>query len=212
MIESYLSDDYWTLSGPGTAHTRVLGSRFSAIAFHVADESELESRLMELKKTEFDATHHCWAHVIRKDHELRERVSDDGEPKGTAGLPILHEIRKQNLQNIAVIVARWFGGTKLGTGGLVRAYGECGALAIGNAVRVQRKTGVIVAVDTPFELQSVVYQLAASSFAHVEQASSEGDARLLVKLRRAQAEAFCVALRDRSAGRLAGFIEGEWTS
>ncbi|MBK6909816.1 MAG: YigZ family protein [bacterium] len=82
MIESYLSDDYWTLSGPGTAHTRVLGSRFSAIAFHVADESELESRLMELKKTEFDATHHCWAHVIRKDHELRERVSDDGRPKG----------------------------------------------------------------------------------------------------------------------------------
>ncbi|MBK6909817.1 MAG: YigZ family protein [bacterium] len=101
-------------------------------------------------------------------------------------MPILHEIRKQNLQNIAVIVARWFGGTKLGTGGLVRAYGECGALAIGNAVRVQRKTESSSPL-TPFRLQSVVYQLAASSFAHVEQASSEGDARLLVKLRRAQA-------------------------
>lgn len=212
MIESFLSDDFWTLSGPGTAHTRVLGSRFSAIAFVVEDESTIESKLSELKKNEFDASHHCWASVLRSERELIDRFGDAGEPKGTAGIPIHHEIHKLSLENVAVIVTRWFGGTKLGTGGLVRAYGECAALALQNAKRVLRKTGVVVAVVTPYELQSIVYQLASSSFAAVESQSSESDAKLLVKLRRPQVESFCAALRDKSAGKLYGVIEGKWIS
>jgi len=212
MSESFLTDDYWTLSGPGTAHTRVLGSRFSALALHISNDADLESKLAELKKSQYDATHHCWALSKRSDGEFVERVNDDGEPKGTAGVPILHEIHRAGVENTAVIVARWFGGTKLGTGGLVRAYGECAALALQAATRVQRKTGTTVSVLAPYDLQSVVYQLAAHSFAPVELQDVNGQARLIIKLRRNQVEPFRLALRDRSGGKLTAQDEGEWTS
>lgn len=207
-----LTEDFWTLSGPGIVQTRVLGSRFSARAFPLDEDLSIESALEEIRKLYYDATHHCWALSWRDHDELTERHSDGGEPKGTAGLPILLELRKHNLQNCAVIVTRWFGGTKLGTGGLVRAYGECAGQALDTAPRVLRKTGVTVDVVVDFDSQSIVYQLATKFFAVVEANPSAEMTRLSVKVRRKQVDSFLAALREQSAGKLQGKIGVPWIS
>ena len=207
-----LNEDFWTLEGPGTAHTRVLGSRFSARAFPLEDSESMESALAVAKKLYHDASHHCWACIERKDSELVQTQSDAGEPKGTAGLPILQELRKSALENCGIIVTRWFGGTKLGTGGLVRAYGECAALAIQDGNRIQRRTGVTVEVDANYDLQNIVFQLATKFFAKVEGGTESEGTVMKVRLKRKQVDEFIVALRDQSAGKLIGNIGDVWIS
>lgn len=96
-------------------------SRFIADVFPVSSESEAMECLEGIKKQYWDARHHCWAYIIGAEHIL-ERCSDDGEPSGTAGKPILEVIKGQELRQVLVVVTRYFGGTLLGTGGLVRAY------------------------------------------------------------------------------------------
>ncbi len=207
-----LTEEFRTLAGPGTAQTRVLGSRFSARAFALTEVASFESILDDIKKINYDSSHHCWASIERGDTELIERQSDAGEPKGTAGLPILQEIKKQNLENCAVVVTRWFGGTKLGTGGLVRAYSECAALSLADANIIARKTGLIVIVHADYDLQSFVYQLAAKNSAVVDVEAGRDGTRLSVKLRANQVSEFIDTLRELSAGKLIGKIGSSWTS
>ena len=96
-------------------------SRFIGETYPVTSEEEALEYLEKVKKQFWDARHHCWAYVIGEQRPL-ERFSDDGEPSGTAGKPILEVIRGKRLPNTLVVVTRYFGGTLLGTGGLVRAY------------------------------------------------------------------------------------------
>lgn len=113
--------------------TRVLGSRFLAEAGPVADEAAAGERRAALAAELDDATHHCWALRIRIEGGDRERSDDAGEPAGTAGRPILQAIRAADLRQAMVVVVRWFGGTKLGKGGLARAYRDAARAAIAAA-------------------------------------------------------------------------------
>lgn len=97
------------------------GSKFIAYAFPVKDENEIKNHLDELRKKYFDATHHCYAWMLGS-NKKHFRAADDGEPNHSAGTPILGQIRSKNLTNILVVVVRYFGGTKLGVGGLTQAY------------------------------------------------------------------------------------------
>jgi len=106
----------------------VKGSRFIATAAPVADEAAARSLLTGVAAEMPDASHHCWAWRLAT--PAIERAGDDGEPGGSAGRPILAQITGRDLVNVAVIVTRWFGGTKLGVGGLVRAYGVAASLAL----------------------------------------------------------------------------------
>ncbi len=99
-------------------------SEFIANVFPVKTEEEALGFLNEMKKQYKDARHNCFAYIIMENGVLKERYSDDGEPSGTAGMPILEVIRREELQNLLVVVTRYFGGTLLGTGGLVRAYSK----------------------------------------------------------------------------------------
>lgn len=96
-------------------------SRFIAEVFPVDSEEAAMEYLEQVRKKYWDARHHCWAYVIGEER-VQERCSDDGEPSGTAGKPILEVIKGEKLHNVLVVVTRYFGGTLLGTGGLVRAY------------------------------------------------------------------------------------------
>jgi len=113
-------------------------SRFLSWAFPVSSEDAVFSHLASLKKKYYDARHHCYAYIIESETEI-QRFSDDGEPSGTAGLPILEAIRKKGLTNILVVVVRYFGGILLGASGLVRAYGKAAVSALDNALIVTRK-------------------------------------------------------------------------
>ncbi len=123
-------EGYKTLSGRSEAVLREKGSRFLAFAFPIADENEFRTELERLKKTYFDATHHCYAYALP---DGKTRAYDDGEPTGTAGLPILQQVRARGLSGVAVVVVRYFGGTKLGTHGLVQAYKTAAQMALSQA-------------------------------------------------------------------------------
>ncbi len=107
-------------------------SRFLCRVYPVSSEDEVNTHLSVLKKKYWDASHHCYAYII--DNETTaQRFSDDGEPAGTAGLPILEAIRKKDLTNVLVVVIRYFGGTLLGASGLVRSYGKAATSGLDQA-------------------------------------------------------------------------------
>ncbi|MHC1731530.1 MAG: YigZ family protein [Bacteroidales bacterium] len=108
------------------------GSRFIAIAIPVSSQEEIKSRLAELRKEYHDARHHCFAWMLAPDRQAW-RISDDGEPSGTAGKPILGQINSRELTNVLVVVIRYFGGTLLGVSGLINAYRNAAADALNNA-------------------------------------------------------------------------------
>ena len=107
-------------------------SRFICTLKKVATEEEAQEFIKEIKKKYWDATHNCSAYIVGE-NGMAQRSSDDGEPSGTAGLPMLEVLRKNNLHNVAAVVTRYFGGIKLGAGGLVRAYTNSVASAIEGA-------------------------------------------------------------------------------
>ena len=124
---------YKTVASYAEAEISIKKSRFIATVKPVKTQEEAEEFLDELRKKYWNATHNCYAYQIGKKNEI-QRFSDDGEPQGTAGKPMLDVLKGENLTNTIVVVTRYFGGTELGTGGLVRAYGRStkeGILAAG---------------------------------------------------------------------------------
>lgn len=114
-------NEFYTITKPAEGFYKEKGSKFIAKAYHVKSEEEIKSHLDELKKIYYDARHHCYAYIIGL-KEQSYRANDDGEPNHSAGDPILGQIRSKNLTNTLVVVIRYFGGTKLGVGGLINAY------------------------------------------------------------------------------------------
>jgi uncharacterized YigZ family protein len=122
-------DTYLTLSAPSQGEYKEKGSKFLAFAFPVSSEEEVKAHLASLRKTYFDARHHCYAYMIGKQGAL-SRANDDGEPNHSAGTPILGQIRSKNLTDVLLVVVRYFGGTKLGVSGLIAAYKTAAAEAL----------------------------------------------------------------------------------
>lgn len=114
---------------------REKGSRFLAEVFPVSDESAAKQALDSVRTRYPDASHHCWALRLGPPERRLERSDDDGEPGGTAGLPILGAIEREDLTDTLIVVTRYFGGTKLGKGGLVRAYGDAARLGLASTPR-----------------------------------------------------------------------------
>ena len=118
---------------PARSELRVRDSRFLASALPIANEDEARRERAAIGRSFPDATHHCWALRLHTPQGERERQDDAGEPAGTAGMPILQAIRAAGITNTLVVVARWFGGTKLGKGGLARAYRDAARAALAQA-------------------------------------------------------------------------------
>ena len=125
-------------------------SKFIAKLFYVETEDEVNKKIKEIKKQYFDARHHCIAYRIVKENIIIEKSSDDGEPSGTAGAPMLKILQNNKLCNVLVIVIRYFGGTLLGTGGLVRAYSESLQKAIEKANKIEKCMGEEVEVTLEY--------------------------------------------------------------
>lgn len=115
-------EDYKTVLIPDETEIEIKKSRFINLVFHIEAEADAEVILAEIRKKHYKATHVCWAYVLNT-NPRRQKASDDGEPSGTAGKPILEVIDHRELKDVLVVVIRYFGGIKLGTGGLIRAYG-----------------------------------------------------------------------------------------
>ncbi len=176
------------------------GSRFIATAVPVASETAAKEALSEIRAEMPDATHHCSAWRLAR--PSLERASDDGEPGGSAGRPILAQIQGRGLLNVAVIVTRYYGGTKLGVGGLVRAYGAAAAAALDDApcepyVPKVRATVVHGYPESP-EVERVLADIGAAELDAVYGA----DVRREIEVPADRAEAVAVGLRDATRGRV----------
>ena len=154
-----MSDHYRTLERRNEVRQKIDRSEFLAMAFPVDGDQAFFEELARLQKTHFDATHHCWA--FRLFSGGRARSSDAGEPSGTAGKPILAAIEGTGLHDVAVVVVRWYGGVKLGTGGLARAYRETAAAALRDASLADRYIYTRIEVRAPYDSTGVVYRLIA---------------------------------------------------
>jgi len=140
-------------------------SRFIGNLFLVSDEKEVGQLLSSLKSQHKDAGHHCYGYIIGK----AEGFSDDGEPSGTAGKPILSTLRGSGLTNVLMVVTRYFGGTLLGTGGLVRAYSDSTRAALEHATRVSLVYGFKVSIQIEYsELKKLQYLLDQNKIKQLE--------------------------------------------
>lgn len=124
-------------------------SRFISYAMPVYTEEEAISFLSSIRKKHYDATHNCYAYILGENSEI-QRSSDDGEPSGTAGIPILEVLKKENLTNTIIIVTRYFGGIMLGAGGLIRAYTEGAAKAVSEAGIAEVKAYAVYSIETNY--------------------------------------------------------------
>ncbi|MBO0919421.1 YigZ family protein [Cellulomonas sp. zg-ZUI222] len=129
---------YLTIARDGEATLEIKRSRFLCTLRRVEQESDARALVEEMRKTHWDARHHCSAFVIGPDAML-QRSSDDGEPAGTAGAPMLEVLRGHRVSDVAVVVTRWFGGILLGAGGLVRAYGDAVSAGLAEVGTLERR-------------------------------------------------------------------------
>ena len=126
-------------------------SRFIANIFYVENKEECEEIIKQMKKRYYDAKHNCFAFSIFDGKNIVQKCSDDGEPSGTAGEPILNAIQKNNLNNVLIIVTRYFGGILLGAGGLIRAYSNSAINAINSAGKIVKQPGMEVQVNINYQ-------------------------------------------------------------
>lgn len=126
-------------------------SKFIANIFYVESIEDVENKLKEIRKKYYDAKHNCFAFSIFDGKNVLQKCSDDGEPSGTAGEPILNAIQKNNLNNVLIIVTRYFGGILLGAGGLIRAYSNSAIDAINSAGKIIKQPGMEVQVNINYQ-------------------------------------------------------------
>ncbi len=152
------SDIYKTIGQKSRGVYKEKGSKFLAFAYPVFTEDEIKEHLAELRKEYYDARHHCYAWKLGLDGN-RYRANDDGEPSGTAGKPIYGQLLSHELTNILIVVVRYFGGTKLGTSGLIHAYKTAAKDAIENATVVELTVNATVEVKFDYGVMNEVMRI-----------------------------------------------------
>lgn len=181
-------------------------SRFICYLFPITSAMEAETKLKEIRKKHYDATHNCFSYILG-DHATNARHSDDGEPSQTAGLPIFETLRKRELTNVLAIVTRYFGGIKLGAGGLVRAYTSTTARAIEMADIVKIEKFIIMKISLTYpdlaSIEKIIggYQEQSRSF------SETVEIRLMVPAE--EAETFIAKLKEITKGAAQIITESE---
>ena len=175
-------------------------SKFTGRLWRVETAEEAVSRIKEMRETYWDATHNCYAYILREG--TVRRSADDGEPQGTAGMPMLDVLRHEQLENCLCVVTRYFGGILLGTGGLVRAYTKGAQIAVA-AAGVQRMSLFSVAlIACPYNLYELVQRLLPDHDCTAEQTDFGADVTLTVTLPAGGEEKLNAALAEATAGQV----------
>ena len=191
---------YRTVKQPGEAELVIKRSRFIGRCFPVADEQEALRLLEQVRRQHWDATHNCYAYSVGVSGACA-RYSDDGEPSGTAGLPMMEALRRSGVTDALVVVTRYFGGILLGAGGLVRAYSAAAAAAVRSAGEVEMRDGVRLSLETPYPLWGRVEPLLRER-AQLDEVRYEAAVHAAAWVRQEQSDALVRALIDRTDGRV----------
>ena len=181
-------------------------SRFIGRLWPVETEEAALEKIQEMKKKHYDATHNCWAYII-KDGAVR--FSDDGEPGGTAGMPMLQVLQREGLYNVVCVVTRYFGGTLLGAGGLVRAYTKGAKIAIDAAGKSMKRVWSVLYIPCPYTFYERV-KLETEAFGGVIRDTQFGaEVELEILVAQPQAQAFLDKILDMTSGTVEGMETGQ---
>lgn len=181
-------------------------SRFIGRVWPVETEEEALERIAEMKKQHYDATHNCWAYVIR---DGAVRFSDDGEPGGTAGMPMVQVLQKEQLYNVVCVVTRYFGGILLGAGGLLRAYTKGAKIAIDAAGKSVKRVWSVIYLPCPYNFYERV-KLEIAAFDGVLRDTQFGaEVELEILVARDKAQSFLERITDMTAGTVEGMETGQ---
>ena len=199
-------DEYLVPSGFGEDEFVEKKSRFIGRVWLVETEEEALQKIQQMKKQHYDATHNCWAYIIR---DGAVRFSDDGEPGGTAGMPMLQVLQREGLSNVVCVVARYFGGILLGAGGLVRAYTKGAKIAVDAAGKSMKRVWTALYVPCPYTYYERV-KLEVSAFGGIVRKTDFGaEVELELLFPENQAQPFLDALTDLTAGSVEGMETGK---
>ena len=187
-----MQDEYQTLASENQFEIKVKGSRFIATGREVESKEQAETYLKKLSKKFYDATHNCFAYIIGfgAEQEIIFRYSDDGEPSGTAGQPIYNIIKGDNITNAIIVVTRYYGGTKLGTGGLIRAYGDAAKELLANTPKSLRIIKKEIGIEYDYDLTSQIMHQIQVYNADIIDNEYDNKARTFVKIRANDLERF----------------------
>ena len=163
-------------------------SRFIGRIWHAETEADAVERIQQMKKKHYDASHNCWAYIIRGG---AVRFSDDGEPGGTAGMPILQVLQREQLSNAVCVVTRYFGGILLGTGGLVRAYTKGAKIAVDAAGKARMEQWQKLCLSTPYTYYERIRLEASSQNGIIENSDFGADVTLDLLIPLNRSEVFC---------------------
>ena len=180
-------DSYLEVVGSSLGLFKDKGSKFIAYTFHIKDEDDVKTRIAEIRKKEYTARHHCYAYVLNPDKSI-QRDSDDGEPSNTAGKPILGQLLSNDLTNTLIIVVRYFGGVKLGVGGLINAYRNAAADALENTPVEQRFVKEVFVVHFQYPQMNNVMRIVKDLKLEVIQQKFEIECELTFSIRKCQSE------------------------
>ncbi len=199
-------DEYLVPTGFGEDEFIEKKSRFIGRVWLVETEEEALNRIAEMKRQHYDATHNCWAYVIR---DGAMRFSDDGEPGGTAGNPMMQVLQKENLYNVCCVVTRYFGGTLLGAGGLVRAYTKGAKIAIDAAGKSIKRVWSVLYIPCPYTFYERV-KLETEAFGGIIRDTQFGaEVELEILVARQRAQEFLDKILDMTAGTVEGMETGQ---
>lgn len=175
-------------------------SRFITHLYKVGTEAEARARIEEMKKKYYDARHNCWCYLLQEGGVVR--YSDDGEPQGTAGQPMLNVFQRENVENVVCIVTRYFGGILLGAGGLTRAYAKAAKDALDNAGKARMQPFSVLQLECPYPMFERIKLLIEGHEGRIE-SSDYGAAVTLTFLLPVQKTAdFSAALTELSGGQM----------
>jgi uncharacterized YigZ family protein len=195
-------EEYRTVRRPAEAEIKIKGSRFIGMIAPVSATEELTELVNACRKNHHDATHHCYAFRLGQDGGI-SRFSDDGEPSGTAGRPILSILEHSGLTNVLLIVVRYFGGEKLGTGGLVRAYTEAARAAVETASVVIIPVLKDMRITFPYNYTNGIMRVISLHDLKIRDTDYGDDVTIHLGVRPSLIETVQRDLRDASAGNIA---------
>ncbi|MFH2056196.1 MAG: YigZ family protein [bacterium] len=196
------ADSFLTVARRHQQELKVNRSRFLATAIPVASRDAAEAAYQEVKREYYDATHNCFAYRIGLGEQPDFRYSDDGEPSGTAGKPIYEAINHFGLTDVLIVVTRYFGGIKLGTGGLARAYRDSARAVLEAAEVIERIIEQSLRIHFAHEQTSVVMRLLAEFELQPESTNYGDEVTIEVAVRLSLVEKFMDQMRDRSLGKV----------
>ena len=195
-------DEYLTIKNQQQAEIKIKGSRFIGTAQPVTTENQAKEFIQLISKKYFDASHNCYAYNIGFDQSKISRFNDAGEPSGTAGQPILNTILIKNLTDVAVVITRYFGGTKLGKGGLVRAYSDCASETLNKRNVIKKYIKEFLALEFDYNKTGAVMHIINQYDLKILKANYDQKTKIKLSIRKSKIQDFKQNLVELTLGKI----------